>query len=266
MTQAAIMKKRKEEIMDLELRDKVALVTGAGSQIGFGKGICLTLAKEGCDIIVNDLDLKGAEQTAAEVRALGRKAMALRADVTKSTEVNDMVKTALRELGKIDILVNNAGVSTQPKPFVETTEEEWDINININLRGVLNCTKAVLPQMIARKSGKIVSMSSTAGIAGMRTGGLYGAAKGGVIIFTQALALEVADFGINVNAIAPGLGATNFHKASNFTAEFIEKMVKGMAAAGKTTTPQDIGNAVAFLVSNASSRITGQCLRVSGTM
>jgi 3-oxoacyl-[acyl-carrier protein] reductase len=252
--------------MDLGLKDKVAIVTGAGSQIGFGKGIVMALAREGCDIVACDIDLEGAEKTAAEVKAAGRKALAFKVDVTNSAQVNDMVKAVLEQFGKIDILVNNAGVGTQPKPFVESTEEEWDTNININLRGVLNCTKAVLPHMISQKSGKIVSMSSTAGLSGMSTGGVYGAAKGGIVIFTQALAQEVADSGINVNCMAPGMGATNFHRASNFPPEFIEGMVKEMAAAGRTTTPEEIGNTAAFLVSDVSKRITGQCVRVSGLM
>jgi len=252
--------------MELGLQGKVAIITGAGSQIGFGKGIATVLAKEGCDVAVSDVNLEGAEQTAAAVRALGRKAKAFPMDVTKADDVRAMVDGVLKEFGKIDILVNNAGVGTQPKPFVDTTEAEWDTNLNINLRGTMICTKAVLPHMISRKSGKIISMSSTAGLAGMRTGGVYGAAKGGIVIWTQALALEVAEAGINVNCIAPGLGATGFHKASDFPPEYYEKVVKPLLAAGKTTTPEDIGNAVAFLASDVSIKITGQCLRVSGTM
>ncbi len=252
--------------MDLGLKDKVALITGAGSQKGFGKGMAMALAREGCDIIVCDMDIEGAAKTAADVMALGRKAIALKMDVTKTAEVKEAVDTAIREFGKIDILINNAGVGTQPKPFVESTEEEWDTNININLRGTMNVTKAVLPNMIERKSGKIVSMASTAGLAGMTTGSVYGAAKAGVVLFTNALAKEVADFGINVNCMAPGLGATNFHKASNFPDEFINKFVKDMAEAGKTTTPEELGNTAAFLVSDVSKNITGQCIRVSGLM
>ena len=252
--------------MDLGLNGKVVVITGAGSQIGFGKGAAMILAKEGCDLVIGDMNLDGAEQTAADVRKLGRKAIAVKVDVTKSAEVKAMVDAALKEFGKIDILINNAGVGTTPKPFVDTTEAEWDTNLNINLKGTMLCTKAVLPHMISRKSGKIISMSSTAGVSGMRTGGVYGAAKGGIIIFTQALAQEVADFNINVNCIAPGLGATNFHKASGFPPEYLEKFVKPALAAGKTTTPQDIGNAMAFLASDVSLKITGQCLRVSGTM
>jgi NAD(P)-dependent dehydrogenase (short-subunit alcohol dehydrogenase family) len=252
--------------MDLGLKNKVALVTGAGSQKGFGKGMVMALAREGCDIVACDMDIEGAEKTAAEVRALGRKAIALKMDVTKTAEVKKAVAAALKEFGKIDILINNAGVGTQPKPFVATTEEEWDTNINVNLRGTMNVTKAVLPHMIERKSGKIVSMSSTAGLSGMSTGGVYGAAKAGIVILTAALAKELGEVGINVNCMAPGLGATNFHKASNFPPEYINKFVKEMAAAGRTTTPEEMGNVAAFLVSDVSKNITGQCIRVSGLM
>ena len=249
--------------MELGLQGKVALITGAGSQIGFGKGIVMTLAKEGCDIIACDIDLKGAEQTVAEVKALGCKAIAFKVDITNSAEVNDMVKAALEQFGKIDILVNNAGGSTPPQPFAEMTEEVWDKNINLNLKGVMNCTRVVLPQMISRKSGKIVSISSVGGITGVATGTAYGAAKAGVINFTAGLAQEVAESGINVNCIAPGLGNTAFY--AQFGPDWFER-IKTMEAAGKTTTPQDIGNTVAFLVSDVSKRIMGQCLRVSGTL
>lgn len=251
--------------MDLGLKGKVAVVTGAGSQIGFGKGIALTLAKEGCDVVVTDIDFEGVEKTAAEIKALGRKCLATKTDVTDSAQVKSMIDSALGQFGKIDILVNNVGTSTQPKDFVDTTEAEWDKNLNINLRSALNCTKAVLPHMIKQKSGKIVSMASTAAFGGQPSGTLYGAAKAGIANFTAGLAREVYDSGITVNCIAPGLGATGFHAASGFTPEFIETRDK-MAAAGKTITPQDIGNAIAFLASDAGKHITGQCLRVSGVM
>jgi NAD(P)-dependent dehydrogenase (short-subunit alcohol dehydrogenase family) len=248
--------------MDLGLKDRVALVTGAGSQTGFGKGIALVLAKEGCDIAVGDIDLEGAEKTAAEVRALGRKAIALKTDVTSISQANDMVKAALAQFGRIDILVNDAGGSTPPQPFAETAETKWDRDLNLNLKGVLNCTRAVLPHMIARKSGKIVSLASVAGLAGQPSGVTYGAAKAGVIAFTQGLAQEVIESGINVNCIAPGLGATAFFK--NMGPE-LNKIAKEMEAAGRSMTPEDIGNAVAFLVSDVSRRVVGQCLTVRGT-
>jgi 3-oxoacyl-[acyl-carrier protein] reductase len=247
--------------MDLGLKGKVALVTGGGSQIGYGRGIAVTLAKEGCDIIVNDVEIKGAEQTAAEIRALGRRAMAVKADVASSAEVKDMVKAALAEFGRIDILVNNAGASTPPKPFIEKTEADWDADININLRGVLNCTRAVLDQMISRKSGKIINISSN----GAKTGGanvaVYCAAKAGVMVFTKSLAAEVATLGINVNSIAPGQGNTGF--ALQAPPELIEKFLT-MIPLGRSTTPQDIGNMVAFLASDVSSDIVGQTFSVDG--
>ena len=245
--------------MELGLKGKVALVTGAGSQAGFGKGIALVLAKEGCDIIVTDINLEGTEQTATEVKALGRKAIALKADITSRAEVSDMVKKALEQFGRIDILVNNAGGSTPPHQFAETSEDEWDKDLNLNLRGVLNCTREVIPQMISNKSGKVVNISSAGGLMGVSGGSLYCAAKAGVINFTASLAQEVAESGINVNCIAPALGNTAFYE--NFPAEWADR-VKAMGAAGKTTTPQDIGNAVAFLASDVSIRMAGQCLRV----
>jgi 3-oxoacyl-[acyl-carrier protein] reductase len=255
-----------EVTMDLGLKDKVALITGAGSQIGFGKGMAMTLAKEGCHIVVCDMDKKGADQTANDVGKLGRKSIALKMDITRPAEVKQGVEATLGEFGKIDILINNAGVGTEPKPFVDSTEDEWDINININLRGTMNVTKAVLPHMIERKYGKIISMSSTAGLSGMSTGGVYGAAKAGVTLFTNALAKEVGEYNITVNCMAPGLGATNFHKASNFPREYLEGFVKEMAAAGKTTTPEELGTVAAFLSSDVSRKITGQCIRVAGLL
>ena len=249
--------------MDLGLKGKVALVTGAGSQIGYGKGIVMTLAKEGCDIIVNDINLEGAEQTAAEVKALGRKAMAVKADVSNSTEVNDMVKAALAEFGKIDILVNNAGAANPPKPFVETTEADWDKEININLKGMLNCTKAVLDQMISRQSGKIISIASTVAKTGGAIMTVYGAAKAGVSVFTKGLATEVAALGINVNCIAPGTGNTGMARLA--PPGFLEKIAETIPRK-KFTTPQDIGNAVAFLASDVASDIVGQTLSVDGGM
>jgi NAD(P)-dependent dehydrogenase (short-subunit alcohol dehydrogenase family) len=247
--------------MDLNLKGKVAIVTGAGSQIGFGKAIALTLAREGCDIVAADLDLEGAKKTAAEVEALGRKAVALKMDITKAAEVNGMVKTVLDKFGKIDILINNAGATVEPKPLVEKTQEEMDFDINVNLWGPLNCTKAVIGHMISRKSGKIVSISSAVGVGGLANTSVYTAAKGGVITFTRALATEVAHLGINVNSVAPGLARTNF--VSNAPEEFI-KSVESQVWLKRLTEPQDIANAVAFLASDAAADIVGQTILVSG--
>lgn len=248
--------------MDLGLKDKVALVTGAGSQIGFGKATALTLAREGCDIIVTDIDLEGAKKTAAEIKVLGRKAVAFKADVSNGTEVKEMVNSALTQFGKIDILVNIAGATTPPKFFIDKTENEWDRDINLNLKGVLYCTKAVLPQMLSRKSGKIVNIASVNIKKGFPTTSIYAAAKSGVVGFTQVLANETATSGINVNCIAPGLGLTNFVAGGGPPGGF-DSIIQGIPNK-RSTTPQDIANTVAFLVSDVSSDIVGQTISVDG--
>lgn len=255
--------------MDLGLTGKVAMVTGGGSQTGFGKGIALVLAGEGCDIIILDKDLEGARRTASEVEALGCKALALKADITSSKEVIDSVRAALDRFGGIDILVNDAGMATPPKPFVEKTEEEWEPDIDINLKGVMRCTRAVLSQMLERKSGKIINISSGVGRYGMASSSVYSAAKAGVIAFTQSLAKEVASSGIIVNSVSPGVGDTNFLRSSNVlkTAEtppeFLKAITEGIPA-GRVTSPRDIGNMVAFLASDVSDYIIGQVIDVDG--
>ena len=247
--------------MDFGLKGKVALVTGAGSQIGFGKAIAVTLAKEGCDLIVADKDFQGVQKTADEIKKLGREAIAVKADMTSSQEVKDMVKIALTKFGKIDILVNNAGAGTPPKFFIETTEEEWDANINLNLKGMLRCTKAVLEYMVPHKTGKIINISSL----GAKTGGehttVYSAAKAGIISFTKGLATEVAPLGINVNCVAPGVGLTNFIKDA--PKAIIDELIS-RTPSRKTCTPQDIANAVAYLASDVSADVIGQTLSVDG--
>jgi len=247
--------------MELGLKDKIALVTGAGSQIGFGKAIALALAQEGCDIIVNDLDLDGAKQTASEVEKLGRKSMVIKADVTKDADWDSMVKEALAKFGRIDILVNNAGGCTPPKPFLEMSDKDWDFDIDVNLRSTRNGTRALLPHMIENKGGKIVNVTSGAGIhGGMFTSG-YAAAKAGIIGFSLGVAKEAAPHGININCVSPGVADTGF--AKNAPPGMIENFPKTLPI-GRLTTTQDIANAVVFLVSDASSDIIGQVLVVSG--
>lgn len=250
-------------MMDLKLDGKVALVTGAGSQVGFGKGICLALAKYGCDVIAADIDQAGAEKTAAAVVALGRKSMAVKADVTSIAEVKSLVEASLKKFGKIDILVNNAGRTTAPMPFVETPEKNWEIVFNLNVFGVFHCTKAVLPQMIARKYGKIVNISSGAGFSGSPRFIHYGAAKAAVMTFTRGLAKEVIASGINVNCVAPGVGDTNFMSTGGFPGGELVKAVSTVPS-GRSTTPEEIGNMVAFLASDLASNIVGQVFAVDG--
>ena len=275
--------------MDYGLEGKVALVTGTASQIGQGKAIALTLAREGCDVICNDIDLdiydRGAEQTALEVKALGRKAIALAADVAISAQVNEMVKLALEHFGKIDILVNNAGGESRTAGL-KSDEERWTRIMDVNLRGAVNCMDAVLPGMIARKYGKICSTSSHAGLIGppaMPYKSGYGVAKTALQALTRQVALAVGPSGINVNAIIPGWVITNLTLKDipnplafyNITLKEIPKddsvteKAKTMAArmpSRRINTTQDIANLVVFLVSDVSRQIMGQAIFIDGGM
>jgi NAD(P)-dependent dehydrogenase (short-subunit alcohol dehydrogenase family) len=247
--------------MELGLKGKVALVTGAGSQIGFGKAIALQLAKEGCAVAVNDIDLDGAKKTAAEAEKLGRKALAVRADVTSGEAWDAMVGEVLDKFGRIDILVNNAGGCSPFKPFLEMTDKDWDFDIAINLRSTRNGIRAVLPHMIKQKGGKIVNITSGAGInGGMFTSG-YAAAKAGVIALTMSVAKEAGPEGINVNCVSPGPANTGF--AKNAPPGLLDNFPKTLPLR-RLTTVEDVANAVTFLVSDAASDITGQVLVVSG--
>ena len=249
--------------MELGLENKVALVTGTGSRKGFGRGIALILAKQGCDIVANDIDLDGAQKTAVEVEALGRKAMAVKADVASNSEVKAMVKQALDKFGRIDILVNNAGQATRPTPFVETPEANWEKVINLNIYGVFYCTQAVLPQMLERESGKIINITSGAGISGMPRCVHYGASKAAIIAFTKGLSKEVIASGVNVNAVAPGVGDTNFMQAGDFPPGEIDRAVATVPS-GRATTPEDVGNMVAYLASDLADQVMGQTFLVDG--
>ena len=243
--------------MDLGLKDKVALVTGAGSQIGYGRGIAIVLAEEGCDIIAADIDLEGAQKTAADVEALGRRALTIKVDVTNGAEVDDMVQQALDRFGKIDILVNNAGASSQLRPFIEMTEEDWDYDIGVNLRGQMRVARVVLPHMIERKYGRIINTSGGQGIPNIS---IYGAAKAGVVMFTQALAREVASSGVIVNAVGPGLGKTGLvYRAPQ---EFLEGE-RQRSLLKRLCTPEDVAPVVAFLASDKCSYMIGQLVQLS---
>lgn len=250
--------------MELKLKDKVAVVTGTGSQVGFGRGVAEMLAKEGCDVVSIDVDLEGAAKTAEVVKKQGRRSLALKVDITKPAEPEAAVKKILGEFKKIDILVNCAGRASGLRPFVESTPDQWNIDIDINLRGTMNFTHAVLPHMLERGYGKIVNFSTHAahqptGLAGAAT---YVAAKAGTVMFSKTLAGEVGYKGININVIAPGPGNTNFHKVSGGDPA-MGKIVESLAKAGKTTTPEDIAHAVCFLVSDVSAKLSGQILEVS---
>ncbi len=253
--------------MDLGLKDKVAIITGAGSQIGFGKAITMTLAKEGCNIVVADINLDGAKKTASDVEALGRKAFALKIDITKKADVQDMAKQTLARFGEIDILVNNAGamLSGGGLPFLQQEESSWDRELALNLKGCMLCSQAVLPAMIEKKYGKIVNIGSDTAKMVWPMVAMYQIAKIGVFKFTRDLARTVAGDGILVNCVSPGWSLeTDFVKESKDTKEAMKPRFLAETPVGRGTAPQDIANAVAFFVSDISSDITGQILSVSG--
>jgi 3-oxoacyl-[acyl-carrier protein] reductase len=248
--------------MDLGLKGKVALVTGAGSQKGFGKSIAITLAREGCDVIVCDIDPEGANLTAAEIRKIGRKAIAVKMDITNSTEVKNVVEDSLKQLKVIDILVNNAGAISSVSHFIDKSEAEWYRDIELNLKGAMNCTYAILPQMIARGSGKIVNISSIGANIGIPGTAGYGAAKAGIIGFTKNLGVEVAPSGVNVNSVAPGVALTNFGGGAP-PPDMVEKALAKMPTR-RLTEPQDIANLVVFLCSDVARNIVGQNISSDG--
>jgi NAD(P)-dependent dehydrogenase (short-subunit alcohol dehydrogenase family) len=245
--------------MDLLLKDKVALVTGAGSQIGYGRAICLTLAEEGCDVVCADIVLEGAKQTAAQVKALGRQSLAVKVDVTRTPQVAAMVEKAIKKFGQIDILVNNAGASSQLRPFIEMTEKDWVFDIQTNLVGQMRVARAVLPHMIARRYGRIINTSGGQGFPDIS---IYGAAKGGVVQFTKALAREVAQYGIIVNAVGPGLGKTGLVWRAP------KAMLEGEKKASllhRLCEPHDVAPVVAFLASDKCSYMLGQLIQLGTT-
>jgi len=242
----------------LKLAGKVALVTG-GAQ-GIGKAVALLLARNGADIVVSDINLEKAEETAKEVQTLTRKALATKVDVATLGDVEKMVETILAQFGKVDILVNNAGIA-RDKLILRMTEEDWDAVLNINLKGTFNCTKAVVRHMSKQKSGKIVNIASVVGEMGNAGQGNYAASKAGVIGFTKTIAREFAQRGINVNAIAPGYIKTPMTDA---LPDKVKEELKRLIPLDRLGKPEDVAEAVLFLVSESANYITGQVLNVNG--
>jgi 3-oxoacyl-[acyl-carrier protein] reductase len=244
----------------MNLHTKVAIITGSGR--GIGRAIALKFAEHGADCVIADLDLKNANKVVEEIKKIGRAAIAIKVDVSDYTDVKTMVKACLSEFKKVDILVNNAGISS-PTLLLDTSLEEWDRMININLKSVFLCCKEVFPEMMNRKSGKIINIAS---IAGKRGGGImgrsaYAAAKGGAIALTKAIAREGGPFGINVNAITPGLTSTDM--TAQFTGEQRQAVVQNIPL-GRAGIPEDIAKAAVFLASDYADFITGEIMDVDG--
>lgn len=245
----------------MKLEGKKVLVTGASR--GIGRAVALAMAAEGADVVVNYAGSEAAAKAvAAEIEAMGRKALVIQADISSNEAVTAMVDQVVKEMGRVDVLVNNAGI-TRDGLLMRMKEEDWDAVLTTNLKGVYNCTKAVIKYMMKQKAGHIVSISSVVGLAGSAGQANYAAAKAGVIGFTKAVAKEVATRGITVNAVAPGFIQTDM------TAVLSEKVVEGMLQnipQRKLGEPSDIAKAVIFLASDDANYITGQTLNVDGGM
>ena len=245
----------------MTLVGKVALVTG-GSR-GIGRAIALKLAENGADVAINYAgNTAAAEEVKAAIEQMGRKALLIQCSVADTDGVQAMVNQVVKELGRLDILVNNAGI-TRDGLLMRMKEADWDDVMNTNLKGVYNCSKAVMRTMMKQKSGWIVNMASVVGEMGNAGQANYAAAKAGVIGFTKSLAKEVASRGITVNAIAPGFIATDM--TSVLSDDQKAEMARTIPL-GRAGQPEDVANAVLFLASEGAAYITGQVLNVDGGM
>ncbi len=241
------------------LEDQVAVVTGSGQ--GIGKAIALRFAREGADIAVIDINGETAAATAQEIRRLGRRATVTATDVSKHDAVEGAVNAVASELGRIDVLVNNAGIEKRA-PLLEITPEDWQRQLDVNLSGTFYCIQATARHMLKRRYGRIVNLSSVAGLIGPIDLAAYGAAKAGIIGLTRAAALDLADFGITVNAIAPGPIETEL-MLGVWTAEALRERPQHGAIA-RFGTVDEIAHAALFLASPDSGFITGTTIPVEG--
>jgi meso-butanediol dehydrogenase / (S,S)-butanediol dehydrogenase / diacetyl reductase len=253
----------------MELKGQIAIVTGGGR--GIGRAIALELGRQGADIVIAELDQAGAKRTAEEVGALGRRSLATTTDVTSRADLRAMVDRAKAEFGRIDILINNAGIY-RAAATLDVTEDHWDAIMNINAKAVFFATQAVLPTMMAQKSGAIVSLASMAGKIGSTTNLPYNASKAAVVSMTKSLALAHAGDGIRVNCVCPGFVETDMwtvvsrdqSKLLGMTPEEFTRRRVASVPLGRMEKPEDVAHVVAFLAGPRSGYMTGQALSVDG--
>jgi 3-oxoacyl-[acyl-carrier protein] reductase len=246
----------------MDLTNKVAVITGSAR--GIGREIALKLAEVGANVVVDDIPsaTEALEGVASEIRSLQRQALAVTADVSSPEDVARMVASVVNTFGKVDILVNNAGV-TRDGLVMRMSDADWNTVLDIDLKSVFLCTRAVLRPMLKQRWGRIASIASIVGIQGNAGQANYAAAKAGVIAFTRSVAKEVASRGITVNAIAPGYIDTKM--TQNLDEKRSDELMKHVPM-GYAGTPRDVAEAVAFLVSEEARYITGQVLGVDGGM
>lgn len=244
----------------MKLTDKVALITGAGR--GIGAAIAVTLAKYGCDIVLNDVaPINGAKAVVREIEQCGRRALAYEADVSDYDQVRQMIERALTIFDRLDILVNNAGIIRRGT-LVDHSVAEWEKVLKVNLWGPFHCLKEVVPVMIAQGGGKIINISSVAGKVGdLASAPSYGASKGALNALTKAMARELAPHGITVNAIAPH--AIETEMSQEWPPEKRQQIIASIPL-GRLGTPREVAETVAFLASNGANFITGEIIDVNG--
>lgn len=242
----------------MDLTKRVALVTGSGR--GIGQAIAMKLSEIGATVIINDINEDAANRAADLIKAVQRPVMAVAADVSSATDINRMVETIKKACGRIDILVNNAGVS-RDKLVMVMSDDDWDRVMNISLKSAFLCSRAVLRDMIKQRWGRIINVSSLAGVVGNPGQANYSAAKAGLIGFTKSLAKEIASRNITVNAVAPGFIDTEM--TQQLDAKYKEELKKRIPG-GEFGSPRDVAEAVAFFASEAAGYITGQVLNIDG--
>jgi 2,3-dihydro-2,3-dihydroxybenzoate dehydrogenase len=254
--------------MKMEIEGKSAIVTGAGQ--GIGKSIALTLSEAGARVVVVDINEEAAKAVCQNIKAKGGKAYSIKADVSVKKQVEIMIESSVEKLGGLDILVNSAGIN-KFVPILDLKEEDWDAIIAVNTKGVFLCSQAAARLMVAQKNGRIVNISSNCSRIARMFMGAYCPSKAAVTSFTQVLALELAKYGVLVNAVFPGATATEMQKKTQKETGLGEKVIYGDLETfrtgiplGKMADPEDIAAAVLFLVSDASKHITGQAICVDG--
>jgi 3-oxoacyl-[acyl-carrier protein] reductase len=244
----------------MSLSGKIALVTGAAQ--GIGRDIALGLAKDGADVAICDVNLEAAQKTGGDIEAMGRKSLALKANVASSADVTAMIDQVVATFGRIDVLVNNAGI-TRDGLILRMKDEDWDLVLSINLKGAFLCTKSALKYMTKQRSGTIINIASIVGAMGNAGQANYVASKAGLIGLTKTIAREYSNRNVTANAVAPGFIDTAMTQALT---EQVRADLAKQIPLGRLGSSEDVANAVRFLASPAAAYITGQVIHVNGGM